>query len=87
MLDNKSRSEYIHKGPIQGIEGVGYIRSNSVQAIQQYIEDQVSSRVAVIQENYEEKLEEIQDDYDEKLEKIYDECNNLYQSYHLSGGW
>lgn len=82
MLDNKSRSEYINKSAIKGGEEVDYIY-NPIQAIQQYIEDQVSSRAAVIQENYEAKIK----DCDAKFEKIYDECNNLYQSYHLSGGW
>ncbi|WCR53915.1 MAG: hypothetical protein PG981_000937 [Wolbachia endosymbiont of Ctenocephalides orientis wCori] len=79
MLDNKSRSELINKS---GGEGINYIYG-PVQAIQQYIENEISSRVAVIQENYDAKIK----GYDAKLEKIYDECNNLYQSYHLGGGW
>lgn len=79
MLDNKSRSKYINKS---GREEVDYVY-DPVQAIQQYIESEVSFRVAVIQKDFDEKIK----DCEVKFEKIYDECNNLYQSYHLSGGW
>lgn len=68
---------------VKGSEEPSFIY-NPLQAIRQYIEDEISSRTSAIQKNYDNELEKIKSDYEAKWEGIRSECNNLYQNYHLS---